>query len=411
MIEKIKKYAGFASLIATAGVLSVPLLRGDDHITGFTQYESVDWEKADWKLYWNQKSVDRLAEKQAEALKRLKNDPFWHLLPKNLQQAIKKNQNRFVVDHYPGTIYLSNSNICVMYIDDVKSYYVSPSNWNMMTFVDAPQKTPAVDPKTDKPYVGFPPIANRLPQQERTYVKKLLAQINRNLHFLGSTPTPRLDPKRFERGEYLMGVVLPLTLIDLNKAFSPAMHKKFNYRSHEEMLTLFDLSDDIDLDIAKRLGAPLYHPERSQGNIRSDRGFSCYGIEYFRSQKQVGQALFLGWSRFTEADKKRVARAYEVLYQEYFYELKKSAILFRKGLEQELKALSKTDKKYPVIKTIVAQADKIAEKIERDAEQYRKQAGKIYQNPPHSVLDPTGTYLKKFMTRYKNTQNHQRQRD
>lgn len=309
-----------------------------------------------------------------------------------MKQAVEQNKENYDFDSGPAKDGdFINNNISV---DRIKgSYAVQVLRWDLMTFLDAPEASSPLNPKTGQYYV-MPPKESfeGLSEADLDYVKKLTERVNRNIHYLGHSPIPRIDPAKMKKGAYVTTGILPLKLLPESYLLSQKFMKA-NKTTQEEFRTFLGLEDDIDFELAKRLGVPVYHPERFKPENLIKHYRTCWGVPMpMAGDGPLLQPISLGWSYFITWSE----YAYKQFYIEYFDAIVESAKLFQKGLEAE-KALHTTDAKAAAVQAIVKQAKQYAAKIEKEADKYMHQSDKIYKKPPRSILDPSGSVLNKFL--------------
>lgn len=409
MIEKLTKGAALILLSALAGTAA---LRAEIGISGCTDHETVDWLAA--KTYDAVPRKGTEMEKKA-ALAEFKKLSFWKILPLHVKKAVEDNQSDYDVDEY-SSLFVYNSKISVYYAKHKGECYVRPRMWSHLTFVDAPEESPAMNPETNKYYVM--PARQTLvglSPEDLIYVKKLTEAVNRNIHYLGNSPIPQLNLQKMKTGGYLLCAVMPPQLASLKVAFSSRVRERvYKDRSPQEIMALYSLSDDTELNIAMRLGVPLYHPERlnPELSLSGPRGNqNAYrGLPIGEDSQHPGKVIFLGWSRFISKDKEQQADAYMLLYNEYFSTVTESVLFFRKGLQEELASVPAADARRAAVSDIVAQADKIAARIAAIANAYAERGGGFYRNPPKTLLDPKGRYFARVLKQYKAAAEAQRSR-
>lgn len=341
-------------------------------------------------------SEAELAERQV-MLTRIKREPFWKFIPRDLQDAIEKS-TVYRVDEGsdPSYHFLWNEKIHVVFEPRFSCYTILPQALHLIQPLEAPERTQAVNPKTGKYYV-MPPKKTlvSLSETDSAYVQEVTAQINRNIHYLGNSPVPKFDMKAFKKGKYMLSAIFPLTIHPGEYVFSDKF-MKYHKMNEAELRHFFGLEDDIAYDIAKRIGIPVYHPEQFPGHfikVRSDCQHTP--IHIWASNPEIINPLFLGWSGYETDD-----RTLPNLYRQYFQVLEDSISVFRDGLRAEKAAHSPTDARYPAIEALTQQADAMAAALERSAQKY-KANNQIYKKPPRSLLDPSGTHLNKFLNRQK----------
>lgn len=157
-----------------------------------SQKQSVDWLAGD-TLKGNGTPAER-----AELLRELKKDPFWKLIPSDIQRAVESNQDKYEIGK-TLKIFVDSRNVHVY--RSSYSIYIVPQCWSHIDIINDAVDTPAVNPKTGKPYVAVSEeMLSDLSSADRDYVTKLADRLNENIHYLGNTPLPRFDLKRLKRG-------------------------------------------------------------------------------------------------------------------------------------------------------------------------------------------------------------------
>ncbi len=378
-----------------AGMVTVPFLYAEKEQGVELHQKTANWLDAKNLIKTVSSEAER-AERQA-ILTKFKKAPFWKFIPPDLQEAIEES-TMYRVDESSNPTYhfLWNEKIHVTFEPRASRYNILPQALHLMQPLEAPEQTQAVNPKTGKYYV-MPPkkTVTSLSQTDLAYVQELTKQINRNLHYLGNSPVPKIDMKAFKKGKYMLSVIFPLTIHPGSYVFSDKF-MKYHKMNETELRHFFGLEDDIAYDIAKRIGIPVYHPEQFPGHfikVRSDCQHTP--IHIWASNPEIINPLFLGWSGYETDD-----RTLPNLYRQYFQVLEDSISVFRNGLRAEKAAHSPTDARYSAIEALTRQADAMAAALERSTQKY-KENNQIYKKLPRSLLDPSGTHLNKFLSRQK----------
>ncbi|MGN0883685.1 MAG: hypothetical protein ACI4P6_00585 [Candidatus Spyradosoma sp.] len=249
-----------------------------------------------------------------------------------------------------------------------------------MKFIDEPMETPAVNPKTKRPYVASSNATLRsLKGDDLAYVKAFTEVVNRNIHYLGASPIPRLDMKRVKRGEYIGMHMWPLSLVQPQKMYET--RKKDIARSPEQVKEYFAGGDEVTYRLQNTLGTPLYNPRTfaPEARINGDL-YDCYGHP---TPKLLGvNVVSLEQARQATAPE----RVLNFAYKRYFEAVVASCNLFKTGMESELNTLDKKSPRGRAVKEVVTQAEKYLDKIETAAAKCIENADKVYLNPPKTLL-------------------------
>lgn len=409
MFRGFKTYVGLTSLAVAAGIMAGPVMQAARQDISISAH---GFPKVDWLDGKNFKEPCGTAQEHEEALRKLKKDPIWPLLPKDLQAAIEKNKDNYFF-HNEDVFFIHSSNINIHNMGSMNNYYnVLPRKWAYITFLDAPEKTPAVDPKTGKYYVMPPKKTwDKLSPKDMVYIKKLTDRVNQNIHYLGNSPIPKIDEKKMKKGAYLFAGMQPLRLVNpsrmnYNQKKFLTYYKNYYNKTEADLRAFFNLEDETDYQLACRLGVPVYHPEQWTPDEVFTITSNCYALPSESSEPIISTPIVLGSSAYLTNPK----HAYAKTYIPYFQAIQLSAKLFRKGLQEELAQTGLQEAKYAAVKAIITQTDKFASQIEQEATRYMQQAD-VYKKPPRSILEPSGRNLEKFLLKQKQRAAQERQRD
>ena len=257
---------------------------------------------------------------------------------------------------------------------------VSTMRLKVFKFVDEPMETPAVNPKTKRPYVAPSNATLRsLKGDDLAYVKAFTEVVNRNIHYLGASPIPRLDMKRVKRGEYIGMHMWPLSLVQPQKMYET--RKKDIARSANEMKEYFAGGDEETYCLQNILGTPLYNPRAFAPEAgMNGSSLNCYGDP---TPKFLGvNVVSLEQARQATAPE----RVLNFAYKRYFEAVKASCNLFKTGMESELNALDKKSPRGRAVNEVVKQAEKYLSQLEKAAAKCIENADKVYLNPPKTLL-------------------------
>lgn len=353
------------------------------------QTAEVDWETVNWKEGMD-KNYHPLSPEDAETIwKRIQKEPQFQALPQVFKDLIEYNKDQYrLVEGDVNTFSLGKKGVGRLFgtrtitlaFNDRFGLYVSILKLKMMKLIDEPMETPAVNPKTKRPYVAPSNATLRsLKGDDLAYVKAFTEVVNRNIHYLGASPVPHLDMKRVKQGEYIGMSLWPLSLVQPQKMYET--RKKDMSRSSHEVKTYFAGGDEETYRLQNSLGTPLYNPrmfapEASKYGSSSD----CYGHP---------TPMFLGVNVVSLCDAAQVTtpeRVFPFAYKRYFEAVVASCNLFKTGMESELNALDKKSPRGRAVNEVVKQAEKYLSQLEKAAAKCIENADKIYLNPPKTLL-------------------------
>ena len=395
LFNKMKASAGILSMVAATGLVSMPVpvtVRSETPVQTAAPAE-VDWETINWKekTYPNRQP---LSPEDAEIMwKRVQKEPQFQALPQVFKDLIEQNKemykmfegdvNTFKLDKQ-GSGRFIGTNMINLAFNNRTGLYVFILKLKAMKLIDEPVETPAVNPKTKKYYVlPAQKTIRALSGADLAYVKAFTEVVNRNIHYLGSSPVPRLDMKRVKRGEYIGMYMWPLSLVQPQKMYET--HKKDIARSANEMKEYFAGGDEETYRLQNILGTPLYVPRSFAPEAHTASSADCYGHP---------TPEFWGVNLVSLAQARQATDPERVLnfaYKRYFEAVVASCHLLKSGMAQEVGTLDKKSTRYRAVNEVVGQATKYLAQIEKAAEKYIAQADKIYKNPPHTLLNAKGT--------------------
>lgn len=395
LLNKVKTSAGILSMVAATGLVSMPVpvtVRAETSVQTAAPAE-VDWETINWKekTYPNRQP---LSPEDAETMwKRVQKEPQFQALPQVFKDLVEHNKdqyevlegdvNTFVVDRGAGRFV--GTNMINLAFGNRTGLFVAILKLKAMKLIDEPVETPAVNPKTKKYYVlPSRKTIRALSGADLAYVKAFTEVVNRNIHYLGSSPVPRLDMKRVKRGEYIGMSMWPLSLVQPQKMYET--HKKDITRSANEMKEYFAGGDEETYRLQNILGTPLYAP-RTFAPEAKKRGIAtdCYG-------HPTPEFLGVNVVSLEQAQQATVPeRVLNFAYKRYFEAVVASCHLLKSGMAQEVGTLDKKSTRYRAVNEVVGQATKYLAQIEKAAEKYIAQADRIYKNPPQTLLNAKGT--------------------
>ncbi|MGF0068460.1 hypothetical protein [Candidatus Spyradosoma sp. SGI.093] len=365
------------------------LVEAHAETSSINQPAEVDWETVNWKEK-TYKNRHPLSPEDAETMwKRIQKEPQFQALPQVFKDLIEHNKdmyqifegdvNTFVVDKR-GVGRFVGTNMINLSFDNRAGLFVDIFELKATKFVDEPMETPAVNPKTKRPYVAPSNATLRsLKGDDLAYVKAFTEVVNRNIHYLGASPVPRLDMKRVKRGEYIGMYMWPLSLVQPQKMYET--RKKDIARSPEQVKEYFaGGGDEVTYRLQNTLGTPLYNPRAFVPKARIAPDADCYGHP---TPKLLGlNVVSLDQARqATEPE-----RVLNFAYKRYFEAVTASCNLFKTGMESELNALDKKSPRGRAVKEVVTQAEKYLDKIEAAAAKCIENADKVYLNPPKTLL-------------------------
>ena len=405
LFNKMKASAGILSMVAATGLVSMPVpvtVRAEASVQTAAPAE-VDWETINWKekTYPNRQP---LSPEDAEIMwKRVQKEPQFQALPQVFKDLVEHNKemykmygdsnvNTFVFDKQGGGV-LFESSVVRLAFNNRGGLTIDINKLKAMKLIDEPVETPAVNPKTKKYYVlPSRKTIRALSGADLAYVKAFTEVVNRNIHYLGSSPVPRLDMKRVKRGEYIgmymwpLSLVQPKVLYESDDTPSKRANKKAINKTHAQLVDYFAGGDEETYRLQNILGTPLYAPRTfapEAGAIANLR--DCYG----RPTPEI-----LGVNMVSLGQARQVTDPERVLnfaYKRYFEAVVASCHLLKSGMAQEVGTLDKKSARYRAVNEVVGQATKYLAQIEKAAEKYIAQADRIYKNPPHTLLNAKGT--------------------
>lgn len=312
MFRGLKTYVGLTSLAVAAGIMAVPVMQAARQDISISAH---GFPKVDWLDGKNFKEPCGTAQEHEEALRKLKKNPIWPLIPKDLQAAIEQNKDNYFFQN-EDVFFIARSNINIHNMGSFNNYYnVLPQKWAYITFLDAPEKTPAVDPKTGKYYVMPPKKTwDKLPPEDMAYIKKLTERVNQNIHYLGNSPIPKIDEKQMKKGAYLFAGMQPLRLVNPSKISNRKMfltyYKQYHDKIEADLRAFFNLEDETDYQLACRLGVPVYHPEQWTPDEVFTITQNCYALPSESSQPLISAPIVLGSSAYLTNPKHAYAKTY-----------------------------------------------------------------------------------------------------
>ena len=357
--------------------------------TSINQPAEVDWETVNWKEGLR-KNYHPLSPEDAETMwKRIQKEPEFQALPQVFKDLIEQNKDNYKM--YSG----SNVNTFVVGKQGGGSFFVSKLLFisfdnrggltadifklKAMKFIDEPLETPAVNPKTKRPYVAPSNATLRsLKGDDLAYVKAFTEVVNRNIHYLGASPVPRLDMKRVKRGEYIGMSLWPLSLVQPQKMYET--RKKDIAHSPQEVKAYFAGGDEETYRLQNTLGTPLYVPRSFAPEARIAGDFDCYG----HPTPKFWGVNVVSLSQARQATEPE--RVLNFTYKRYFEAVTASCHLFKTGMESELNALDKKSPRGRAVNEVVKQAEKYLSQLEKAAAKCIENADKVYLNPPKTLL-------------------------
>ncbi len=183
MLHKTQTYVAMVSMMGIG--LFVPL-KGETATYSpiiHTDVSQVNWSDKLW-IEWATKDPQR----REQALKELLNNPAFHNMPPEWQNAVIQNVENFTLDSGLNRVYLQSSMLYVFErygnLTAVPLHSKSIRGW-----IGVPQPEEPLNPKTGKRYVRVPKsLVSDLSPEDILYVKKVLNVVNQNLHYLNSLP-------------------------------------------------------------------------------------------------------------------------------------------------------------------------------------------------------------------------------
>ena len=356
------------------------------------QTAEVDWETVNWKEGMR-KNRHPLSPEDAETMwKRIQKEPQFQALPQVFKDLVEHNKEMYELSDADvntfeigkkgnGTLFRSH----LLYIGFFKygtagRLDVDTLRLKVFKFIDEPVETLAVNPQTKKPYVSLSKnFLWWLKDDDLAYVKAFTEVVNRNIHYLGSAPVPRLDMKRVKRGEYIGMSMWPLSLVQPQKMYEEC--KKYIARSPEQVKEYFAKGDEVTYRLQNTLGTPLYNPRTFAPEARRyGFGSDCYGHP---------TPMFLGVNvvSLAQADQLTSPKwVFSFAYKRYFGSVVESCKVMRSGMESELSAQDKKSARGRAVSEVVKQAEKYLSQLEKAAAKCIENADKVYLNPPKTLL-------------------------
>ncbi|MGN0883579.1 MAG: hypothetical protein ACI4P6_00035 [Candidatus Spyradosoma sp.] len=360
--------------------------------TTMNQTAEVDWERVNWKEK-TYKNYHPLSPEDAEIMwKRVQKEPQFQALPQVFKDLIgeskdmyelsdadvntfeigKKGSGRLFASNLLGISFFKHGTVGGLYVDTLKL--------KVCKFVDEPVETLAVNPQTKKPYVSLSKnFLWWLKDDDLAYVKAFAEVLNRNIHYLGSSPVPRLDMTRAKQGAYIGMSMWPLSLVQPQKMYEA--RKKDIARSPEQVKEYFAKGDEVTYRLQNILGTPLYNPHAfaPEAGIHGSGG-NCYGHP---------TPMFLGVNVVSLAQAYQLTSpkwVFSFAYKRYFGSVVESCKVMRSGMESELSAQDKKSARGRAVKEVVKQTEKYLSQIEAAAAKCIENADKVYLNPPKTLL-------------------------
>ena len=408
LLDRMKTSAGILSMVAAAGLVSIPVLMParEDHMVqtdaGMALAPEVDWNTVDWSKGLRTKAKDGriLSPEEAEVIwKKLQREPQFQALPQVFKDLIKGNKEHYEwlsgnVDDFK----LDKEGNCRFFVSDMISLdafqktgiSIFMEKFKTVKLVDEPVETPAINPKTKRPYVM--PSNNTirsLKGDDLAYVRAFTEILNRNIHYVASTPIPKLDMAGVKRGEYIGTAFWPLSLIrpmddlESTKTSTQRLNKRELRKTHAQLVDHFARGDEAVYRLQNVLGTPLYNPRAFAPNVggRGGGGYDCNG--YAHSELLGTKVVWLTSARQVEDPKWVLGFA----YKRYFEGALDSIRLIKSGMAQELDTLDKKSPRYRAMSEVAKQATKLLNQLEKTAQKYHDTADKIYTNPPYTLLN------------------------
>lgn len=395
--------------------------------TDGTLAPEVDWNTVDWKEGLLDKHTDpevlqrrefkSVPLEDAEKLfERIKKTPEFQILPQVFKDLVEQNKENYFLFRGSGGVvsnpkFLEENSVLLAWPDyskkdnncnvggiawfNIGKLYLYIDRIGLMKFIDEPMETPAVNPKTKRPYV-MPSKANlsRLSEEDLSYVKAFTETINRNIHYLGSTPIHKPDMKKIRTGAYIGAVVPALSLVCPEKlarfyqksrsgpSWSPNISASSSKRLEREMerqKDYFAKGDKLVFELQNVLGTPLYNIRKFDPNLEvygglGDRG-SCNGYSLYvvgkASPSSNQENLLIRLLIFNPIKAMATKNSYVHFildqYAWYFEAVVDSVSLMRSGIKQITDNLDKKSPRYPAIAEVVKQANEYLTQIETNA--------------------------------------------
>ena len=309
-------------------------------------------------------------------------------LPDLYRDLVLSNKERYYVYSDFKLVFLFHSDMMFIMLDHEKMRVTPLSLQAVNKWLILPQKGVQNPARRGRLYVSVPDNAlNKLSVAQKKYLLTLQEVINENIHFLGNTPVPDWNVMRREVG----GAFFAPTLVRPETFYEAAGHpQKDMNKTHDELVTLFADGNAIKYQIQERLGTPLFNPHKLRSDLtwerdtyyedpkKSWRKYSCMGWGYCYAAP-FGVPLLLGG-----IDSGGACR-YKDIYHE---EMQKSLETLQQGLKAELAQISPRSPLYPLLKSLVTQANRYLKEIDRTYDKWKR--GKL--KDVWTFLDPKGKY-------------------
>ena len=404
LLDRMKTSAGILSMVAAAGLVSIPVLMParEDHMVqtdaGMALAPEVDWNTVDWsKGLRTKENLPNVSLEEAEKiLQKLQREPQFQALPQVFKDLIEGNKAHYFCDDVDNFEFEKHG-VCKLYVSDMIIIGMTSRGGSVIIgklanqkFVDEPVETPAVNPKTKRPYVM--PSNNTirsLKGDDLAYVRAFTEILNRNIHYVASTPIPKLDMAGVKRGEYIGTAFWPLSLIrpmddlESTKTSTQRLNKRELRKTHAQLVDHFARGDEAVYRLQNVLGTPLYNPRAFAPEVRGrgGGGTDCNGQPTY---ELLGtKVVWLTSARQVEDPKWVLGFA----YKRYFEGALDSIRLIKSGMAQELDTLDKKSPRYRAMSEVAKQATKLLNQLEKTAQKYHDTADKIYTNPPYTLLN------------------------
>lgn len=376
LLKRIGTWTGIFSALAAASAGTLPL-----HADVQAKAVGVITPTGKWpveELLANVTPADQdVSSDRSEVLwKQIRKSPYFQVLPDELKWLIEQNKANYKIpsDVNVETFRLDQKNmsgVSFVYVKDQfgidfafkSGFDVLPMVMKYMRFVDLPQETPAVNPKTKKPYV-FPTAAQikKLDADDLAYVKAFTETVNRNIHYLGSTPTPRLDPKDVKAGKYIGTSLWPLSLVQPKTWYEGSKkYRRQMVTTHTELVKFFAAGDEQVYALQDQLGTPFYNPQTVAPKAQDIGGVDCFG----QTNGSILEVPYIILRQVSQVDRPQHIIGHA--YRRYFDAAAASCKLMREGMAAELSGLSAGTPRYQAVAEVVKQAEKYLDQIEGNA--------------------------------------------
>ncbi len=330
-MKNFRHHFAFLSFAALALACARPCLRAD---------EPVDWKAG---LDASGQGEFSLDEKK-RIFEQLKKTDDFRSLPEIWQKLVAENVENFSRDGAERYVFFRSSALeigCggVGKSGGITRFFARPSNAeHLLGWINPPKKK-----RKQTEFVAVPAaMLKALGDEERHYTAKLLEVVNENLDYFANTPFPNFEKQTSCWGKVALplGLTLPSALI-------------FN----EDALDVFAGGDEVKFEIQKRLGVPLWEPEKvvRRGRRLGSSGYSPQFGWYF----PLSAGSFCGYSPYER---------WRDLPYDFLYDSTPGALeAFKKSLEAEADRHTKDAPVQEVLKHIVARAEKPLEILIRNS--------------------------------------------